>query len=392
MLTVRRKFSTIVTLLTSTVTAVSSPLISFNDSLDVYFTGSSNLSWQSNLFSDSSDEVEDILLILSPGFEGVFGRGVSNANLNFTTRYDILRYDKSDEWDTQTFHAKLAGNYNAAKYFINGLVSFDERQSSLRDAQVKGNLSESDESKLEVEGEYLFSPKFSFGSGIKFSKREYTGSQAINYADRDSTILPVDLFYELTPKVDLSIGYQYTYTDIADVASNNAETAYSSDAHFVNIGARGDLLPKLTGNIKLGLRFIDSDFANSSRDNSSLGLDGSLNWQTTPKLSNAITISRDFGSTSNGTRIEESAFNINSSLALSQQLRTGASLGYTLRDYLDQSREDGFLSLGLNASYQVSDYCTVSSAYSYSKNNSDLAGGASDFDNNKVDINISLRY
>jgi len=389
---IRNIFPAFVTLLSSTLSISASPLISFNDSVDVYFTGSSNLSWQSNLFSDSSDEVEDILLTLSPGFESVFGRGVSNANLNFTTRYDILRYDKSDEWDTQTFHAKLAGNYNAAKYFISGLASFDERQSSLRDAQVKGNLSESDESKLEIEGEYLFSPKFSFGSGIKLSKREYTGSQAINYADRDSTILPFDLFYELTPKVDLSVGYQYTYTDIADVASNTNNTAYSSDAHFINIGARGDLLPKLSGSIKLGLRFIDSDFTTNNRDNSSLGLDGSLNWQSTPKLNNSITISRDFGSTSNGTRIEESAFNINSSLALSQQLRTGASLGYTLRDYLDQSREDGFLSLGLNASYQVNDYCTVSSAYSFSKNDSDLAGGASDFDNNKVDINISLRY
>ena len=389
---IRNIFPAFVTLLSSTLSISASPLISFNDSVDVYFTGSSNLSWQSNLFSDSSDEVEDILLTLSPGFESVFGRGVSNANLNFTTRYDILRYDKSDEWDTQTFHAKLAGNYNAAKYFISGLASFDERQSSLRDAQVKGNLSESDESKLEIEGEYLFSPKFSFGSGIKLSKREYTGSQAINYADRDSTILPFDLFYELTPKVDLSVGYQYTYTDIADVASNTNNTAYSSDAHFINIGARGDLLPKLSGSIKLGLRFIDSDFTTNNRDNSSLGLDGSLNWQSTPKLNNSITISRDFGSTSNGTRIEESAFNINSSLALSQQLRTGASLGYTLRDYLDQSREDGFLSLGLNASYQVNDYCTVSSAYSFSKNDSDLTGGASDFDNNKVDINISLRY
>lgn len=389
---IQNKFSTLVALLSSTLSITASPLISFNDNVDVYFTSTSNLSWQSNLFSDSIDEVEDILLTLSPGFESVFGRGVSNANLNFTTRYDILRYDKSDEWDTQTLHATLAGNYNTAKYIISGLASFDERQSSLRDAQVKGNLSESDESKLEIEGEYLFSPKFSFGSGIKFSKREYTGSQAINYADRDNTKLPFDLFYKLTPKVDLSIGYQYTYTDTADVASNANNTAYSSDTHFINIGARGDLLPKLSGNIKLGLRFIDSDYTTNNRDNSSLGLDGSLNWQSTPKLNNSITISRDFGSTSNGTRIEESAFNIISSLALSQQLRTGASLGYTLRDYLDQSREDGFLSLGLNASYQVGDYCTVSSAYSFSKNDSDLAGGASDFDNNKVDINISLRY
>lgn len=373
--------------------ASASPLVSYNDSVDIYFTGSSSLSWQSNLFSDASDEVEDILLTLSPGLETVFGRGVSNANLNFTTRYDILRYNKSDEWDTQTFHAALNGSYDAAKYYLNGMVSFDERQSSLKDTQVKGKLSESDESRLEIEGEYLLSPKFSFGSGLKFTKREYTGSQAINYADRDSTILPFDLYYELTPKVDLSVGYQYSYTDVSDVVVNTDNTAYHSDSHFLNIGARGDLLPKLSGSIKLGLRFIDSDFsANSNRDNSSLGLDGSLNWQLTPKLTNAISFSRDFGSTSDGTRIEESALNVNSSLALTQQLYTGASIGYIFKEYLDQDREDGYFSFGLNATYQANDYCTVSSAYSFSKNNSDLASGASDFDNNKVDIKVSLRY
>ena len=370
-----------------------SPLLSFNDSVDVFFTGSSSLIWQSNLFSDSSDEVEDILLKLSPGFETVFGRGASNADLNFTTRYDILRYDKSDEWDTQTFHAKLTGSYDAAKYLLKGNASFDERQSSLRDAQIKGKLSESDESKIELEGEYKLSPKFSFGSGIKFTNREYTGNQAVNYADRDSTSFPFDLYYELSPKVDLSLGYQYTYTDVSDVVSNIADTAYSSDGHFLSIGARGELLPKLSGSIKLGMRYIDSDFTNNSnRDNSSLGLDGNLNWQSTSKLNNGITLSRDFGSTSDGTRIEESALYINSSLSLSEQLRSGVSLGYTLRDYLDQSREDGYFTFGLNASYQVSKDCTVSSAYSFSKNNSDLASGASDFDNNKLDINVSLRY
>lgn len=370
-----------------------SPLVSYNDTVDIYFTGSSNLSWQSNLFSDADDEVEDILLTLSPGFETVFGRGVSNANLNFTTRYDILRYDKSDEWDTQTFHAALNASYDAAKYFLNGTASFDERQSSLRDTQIKGKLSESDESKLELTGEYLLSPKFSFGTGMKFTNREYTGSQAVNYADRDSTTLPFDLYYELTPKVDLSVGYQYSYTNVSDVASDTDNTAYNSDSHFLNIGARGNLLPKLSGSIKLGLRFIDSDFsANSNRDNSSLGLDGSLNWQSTPKLTNAIRFSRDFGSTSIGTRTEESALNVNSSLALTQQILTGASVGYTLREYLDEDREDGYFTMGLNASYQMNDYCSVSSAYNFSKNNSDLASGASDFDNNKVDIKISLRY
>ena len=126
---------------TLSVKVNASPLISYNDNVDVFFTGSSNLSWQSNLFSDASDEVEDILLTLSPGFEAVFGRGVSNANLNFTTRYDILRYDKSDEWDTQTFHAMLFGSYDAAKYFLNGVISFDERQSSLRDSQVRAVFS-----------------------------------------------------------------------------------------------------------------------------------------------------------------------------------------------------------------------------------------------------------
>lgn len=368
-------------------------LLSFSDSLDIYFKGSSSTSWQSNLFSDSSNEVEDTLHTLSPGLQGVYGRGVSNMNLSFTTRYDILRYDKNNELNTQTFHAQLSGSYNASKYTLNALVSFDESQNSLRDSQVKGRLSESDESKMAFQGEYLLSPKFRFGSGMKFTHREYTGSEAANYADRDSTTLPFDLYYKITAKLDLSVGYQYSYTNVSDVTADIGNTAYNSEAHFLNIGARGNLLPKLSGSIKLGLRFIDSKFsADTNRDNSSLGLDGSLNWQSTPKLNNVITFSRDFSSTSNGNRIEESAFHVNSYLLLTQQLIAGANLGYTFREYLDESREDQYYALGFNASYQVNKYCSVSSTYSFLKNDSNLVQGGNNFDNNKFDITISLRY
>ena len=87
-------------------------------------------------------------------------------------------------------------------------------------------------------------------------------------ADRETYTVPVDIFYELTPKVDLSIGYQYTTSDVGSTENlvnfGGGPTgykigSYDSEGHFFNVGARGNLLPKLSGFFKVGYRTNDSD-------------------------------------------------------------------------------------------------------------------------------------
>ena len=67
---------TAVSLIASALAVDASPLVSYGEQLDVRFKGTSNLAWQSNLFSYADDEIEDFLLTVSPRFDFNFGRGV----------------------------------------------------------------------------------------------------------------------------------------------------------------------------------------------------------------------------------------------------------------------------------------------------------------------------
>lgn len=370
--------------------AHASPLVSVGDQLDVFFTGTSNLSWQSNIFADETNESEDVILTLSPGFQFDFGRGVSNADFSVITRYDIISYDKNDAYDTETFHIKALGSYKAARLEVKGSASFDEQQSALRDTATiaRGTLSEYDNTAVNLDGEYELSPKFSFGAGAKYMEREFSGPLSSTYADRETIALPLDLFYELTPKVDLSIGYQYSNSDIS---ASTSRAAYETDSHFLSVGARGELLPKLTGSFKVGYRQLDVDNSTTpDEDDSSLGLDANLTWSATPKLTHDITVARDFGSASVGSRVEESSVNLRSSYAITGQWTGSTSLGYSLREYIGQNRDDAYITAGLRANYSLNQYWNFGGGYSYSDNDTDLVG--SSFDNHKIDLSASLRY
>ena len=370
--------------------AHASPLVSVGDQLDVFFTGTANMSWQSNIFADETNESEDVVLTLSPGFQFDFGRGVSNADFSVITRYDIISYDKNDDYDTETFHIKALGSYNAARLEVKGSASFDEQQSALRDTSTiaRGTLSEYDDTAVNLNGEYELSPKFSFGAGVKYMDRAYSGPLSSTYADRETMTLPLDLFYELTPKVDLSVGYQYANSDVSASTSKNA---YETDSHFLSVGARGDLLPKLTGSFKVGYRELKTDNSTTpDQDDSGLGLDANLTWSATPKLTHVISAARDFGSASVGARIEESSVNLRSSYAITGQWTASTSLGYSLREYMDQNRDDAYVTAGLRANYSPNQYWNFGCGYSYSDNDSDQAN--SSFDNHKFDLSASLRY
>ena len=184
-----------------------SPLVSIGDSTDVFFNGSSSLRWSSNVFRDEDDEVSDLIWTLSPGFEVNVGRGRSNADLSVVTRYDIVRYQDEGRLDTELFHIKAFGSYKTSRLDVNASVSFDESKTSTGNESLVGrqDLIEFDTTSANLNGEYRFSPKFSFGAGVRYTEKDYKTFNQF-FADRETTSFPFDIFYELTPKVDLSLG------------------------------------------------------------------------------------------------------------------------------------------------------------------------------------------
>ena len=377
------------------------PLVSIGDSVDVFFNGSSSLEWQSNVFSDESDAVDDFKLTLSPGFEVNVGRGLSNVDLSIITRYDIVRFDEVTDLDNELFHIKAVGSYAGSRLSVNGLVSYDESQSNGADGNdnQKGKLSASETTAANLNGEYTLSPKFSFGAGVNYNHREYAEGSS---ADRDTYTIPLDIFYELTPKVDLSIGYTYTSTEVSSTVSGASEVSgYDKEQHFVNVGARGDLLPKLNGSFKIGFNTMDSDDPStrdgngpegrSDRDSdSSLGLDASFTYLATAKVSTNLNLNRNFDVAGQGESTEATRVDLSANYSINTQYTATANLGYTLREYVDTGREDDNYRTGVSLSYVPNQYWRFSTGYNYTENDSNDDGQS--YEAHVINVSASLRY
>ena len=377
------------------------PLVSIGDSVDVFFNGSSSLEWQSNVFSDERGAVDDYKYTVSPGFEINVGRGLSNADLSIITRYDIVRFDKVTDLDNELFHIKAVGSYAGSRLTVNGLVSYDENQSNGADGNdnQKGKLSASETTAANLNGEYTLSPKFSFGAGVNYNKREYKESSS---ADRESYTVPLDIFYELTPKVDLSIGYTYTSTEVSSTVSGASEVSgYDKEQHFVNVGARGDLLPKLNGSFKIGFNTMDSDDPStrdgngpegrSDRDSdSSLGLDASFTYLATAKVNTQLSLNRNFDVAGQGESTEATRVDLSANYSINTQYTATANLGYTLREYVDTGREDDNYRTGVSLSYVPNQYWRFSTGYNYTENSSSDAGQS--YEAHVINVSASLRY
>lgn len=363
------------------------PLVSIGDNTDVFFNGSSSLRWSSNIFRDEDEEESDLSWTVSPGFEINVGRGVSNAGFSIITRYDVISYQDNDQVDTELFHINAVGSYKTSRLNLKGSVSFDENKLSSGENNVTNDLVEYDTTAGNLNVEYRVSPKFSFGAGFRYEDKEYQTFTDL-FADREKTSFPLDVFYELTPKLDLSLGYTHTSTDVgATLLNPNGD--YTQEGSFYNIGARGKLLPKLTGFFKVGYRNNENDRP-GSKDSGTLGLDADLTWTATPKLTVRLDLSRDFGVGGEGQSTEDTSADLIGIYSINNYFSANANLGYTIRDYTNTGREDDQLNGGLRLSYSLNQHWRFSTGYTYSENDSNVANRS--YEDHTVDLTAVLRY
>ena len=129
------------------------------------------------------------------------------------TRYDIISYEEYDRLDTELFHIEALGSYESSRLNLNGSASFDEIKMNDGQKNVENDLVELNKTAGELNAEYRVSPKFSFSAGVRYDETEYQTFKNL-FSDRETTAYPLSVYYDLTPKLDLILGYTYSTTDI----------------------------------------------------------------------------------------------------------------------------------------------------------------------------------
>ncbi len=206
-----------------------------------------------------------------------------------------------------------------------------------------------------------------------------------------NTGVPLNLFYKITPKTDLSLGYTYGTQRPDDGGA-------SSKDNYFNLGARGEFTPKLSGTFSLG--YQTRKVADNPADKI-FAFNGAFKYELTPKTGATLTLTRNFNASALGATTTNSVYRLDFNTDLSSQWQLGAGLAYLDNDYgqgvfrADSSnvaalRTDKTWQANLIATYIYSQWLWGSLSYSLNNNRSTLPG--LDFSSNVVNLTLGLRY
>jgi len=353
--------------------ATAAPFLAVGDGAELFLTGTLGVRADDNVFL-ASNKVSDVIFDINPGVDFVFGKGsINQGNFRFTE--NIARDSQNSDLDTELANISFNSKYDDGKTKFGIVAAYNELNQNTVDTANTGNqLARRDVTKIKVDGETSVTAKSKIGAGAGYTNTNY---KRAGYVDQTVTDVPLNYYYAVTSKVDLSLGFRYRHTDL--------QTGIDSKDYIYTIGARGDFTPKVSGSVAVGVGQRDFD---SGSDKSIFSLDSSLDVAMTPKSTLRLTASNDFGVSASGQQQKNFSVGGLISSKISDQLTTKVGLSYRGIDYY--ARTDDYLEGQLGVDYVRSENVTIIGAYAYRNNSSKLAG--SSFNNNVVSLAARFRY
>ncbi len=366
--------------------AFAAPFLAIGDNAELFLTARTEARYEDNLTFASGDvgnpTIDDTIFEFVPGVELTFGKSsLTKGSLVFFERFTAYS-DNSDLNETlANFIAK--STYEGAKLRLGLNASFKEQFQNNRDLAGTGAaLIRSDDYAAGGNAEVSVTEKSKVGVGVQYDATDYIDGSAV-LVDRETYTVPVNYYFAVQPKLDLSLGVQYRVTQV-DVSNGDYEDVY------VNVGARGEFTPKLLGSFSLGYNSRTGDASNS--DNDGLGLQAGLTYVYTLKTQFTLDASNDFSTGASGGGQEKSSLILGARSKIAEDLSAFASVGYEKTDFANVDREDTFISARVGLSYILNQYVSFDASYSHYDNASDGASGNADFDANIVSLSANLRY
>lgn len=363
--------------------ASAASFVAVGENAELFLTANVSVSMDDNIYLRPTNEADDTIVSFTPGLDFVFGRNAATSG-NIYYRHQFLRYSDYSIQDTDLANVGLNTLYSNGKSKFNFGVSFAE--TAQNDASVAGAIIEKDVTAVRASGEVGVTEKTSLGAGVNLEKNSHALS---SFTDSTIWTVPVDMYFEYSPKLQTSVGYRYRNTELSGAALDSKD-------HFFNVGARGEFTPKLTGQIRLG--YTVRDFSNNT-DDSDLGAEANLTYAFSEKTSVSLNASSDYNSTPVGATTQVKRLGFSSSTKVTEQWSWNANLSYGITEY--DRKEDDLVSGGLGLAYTYSNFVNFAASYSFRSNGSDsktalaadiAAARNGEFDNSVFSLSANIRY
>lgn len=361
------------------------PLVSIGDTVDIFFRGDVKAQYNTNIFSNSANKVDDFIFTFSPGVEIAAGR-TENANITLIFREDFVRYNRASNLNADLSNLFIDGFYKTGPATISSGFSFYQTQTPTGDINVVNNLVKRNIFRAYAELEYDITEKVVGDVGFSWNRTDFKSFQT-QYHNRDVYSAPINILYRVTPKLNVGLGYRYRYTDIDLGTGPTPSTERDYQDHFYSVAVRGDLLPKVYATMNIGAT-TRVTHSNTSSDTTTFTADTSFRWDMTPKSELALSLNRDFNTSGAGTTITRTGGNLRASYLVTEFIQSSAFFGYAVNDYTGQARTDYTTNVGGNLYYTPNSYLRFGAGYTYQNNDSDVTP----FQSHIISLSASLRY
>lgn len=368
-----KKYLTIAAIPISTTFAA--PFMAVGDNAELFLTGSVAVRFDDNIFLTGTNEQSDTIMSFTPGFELAFGKGSATQGSVYY-REEFVRYSDNDKQNTSLSAVGFNSQYDSGKTKLGLLASFVQIAANQPGTTpAVGTIARRNVTTIKANTEFAFSEKTKFGTGVAYDKTDYAPA---SFTDSKAWTLPFDVYYEMSPKLDMSVGYRYRDTDLTGVGRDEK-------THFLNVGARGEFTPKMNGQIRVGYNKRSFD---TGGDQTGLGVDTRLSYAMTEKTTLSLGVDNDFSNSGSGDATKVLNRTIGLQSALSEQWNFGGNLGLRSVEYA--TRDEDFFTGQFNVNYVYSTYLNFAAAYSYQNNDSSAAGGS--FKDNTFSFTANVRY
>lgn len=356
--------------------ALAEPLLSFGPDIPLFLTATVSVRHDDNVLLTSTDRVSDTIYLFAPGLDLHFSGSQGSAGVTFSEQFS--RYESERSLDDHL--ADLVGHigYQGAETSFSANGSYVQTDQTTTTATNLDQTVKQTMESVSANAEGALTAKTRVGVTPSFVRTEFPEA---GFTDSDISTVPVDVYYGVTPKTDVSVGYAYSKTKTQNGSGD-------SIGSFINVGARGQFTPKLSGQVRVGQSELKPQVGPVTKQ---LGVESSLNYAYSPRTSFSLYVNNGFAPSAAGNQTEVLSTGLSGSFELSQQWSASISVGTSTTKYLIvPPRTDHFTDGSVSVSYVVTANLDLQASYLYRKNASNLE--ALTFDDNLATLTAACRF
>lgn len=336
----------------------------------------SSVDFNDNLFLAPSNEQDETLIRLSPGILFSMGDGALNT-AQFSYNEEFQFYSDESDLNTSLSLLDFSSSYDDGKMKISAAAWFHEANQATRDVSSVSTLVKRQLTHGAISDEVKFTEKSAVKVGLVYDNTDYNPSA---YTDWQWVEIPVSYYYQVQPKLDASLGLRYRQNNLDGLGID-------SDEFFYNIGLRGELTPKLTGEVQAGYIQLNPDAGDSQQ---AFGLKANLTFAVSPKTNLYLDATNQFGYSAGGDGYRNGGIRASFDTAISAQVKLKGNVFWNNYDYTTTGQNDDYFGGQVAGTYTFNEHAEFTASYTYSDNDSNRASQS--FTNSIFSLAATLKY